>query len=328
MILPSAWSGKRVLVTGATGFIGGRLTQALVEKEAKVVILARDEHPYASRLLAEAYPRLAGVVRGDVRDFRLLTRTFNNYAVQVAFHLAAQAIVPVSNRSPLTTFDSNIKGTWNILEVARNAAELESLVVASSDKAYGEPVELPITEDHPLLACHPYDASKACADLLARTYGKTYELPVSVARCSNVYGAGDLNFSRIVPSTIRALLLGQRPIIRSDGSPVRDYMYITDCVTAYLKLAENTPRNDVRCRAFNFGTEKPMKVIDLVRALINISGRKLEPVIESRASNEISAQYVSCKLARDLIGWQAETSLSNGLARTFEWYSANKWALR
>ena len=296
------WSGKRVLVTGATGFIGRSLTQALVEKGAEVVILVRDEHPHTSRLFAETYRKLAGIVRGDLLDLSLLTRIFDSYAVQVAFHLAAQATVLIANHSPLTTLESNIRGTWNILEVTRNAAELEAIVVASSDKAYGEPSVLPITEDHPLLATHPYDVSKACADQLARAYGRTYGLPISVTRCSNVYGGGDLNFSRIVPSTIRALLLGERPVIRSDGSPVRDYMYLTDAVSAYWKLAENSSRSDVRCRAFNFGTEKPTRVIDLVRALITMSGTGLEPIVEGRAPNEISAQYVACEAAHELIG--------------------------
>ena len=319
------WSGKRVLVTGANGFIGRSLTQTLIERGAEVVILVRDEHPQAFRLFAETHSKLAAVVRGDVLDLPLLTRIFNSYGVEVAFHLAAQAIVPISNRSPLMTLEPNIRGTWNVLEAARNAARIEALVVASSDKAYGEPTELPITEDHPLLASNPYDVSKACADLLSRAYGKTYGLPLSVTRCSNVYGGGDLNFSRIVPSTIRALVLGQRPAIRSDGRPVRDYMYISDAVSAYMRLAENSARSDIRCRAFNFGTEKPTAVVDVVRALIAISGRELEPVIENTASNEIVAQYVSCKAARELLGWQARIPLKDGLIRTFEWYSANRW---
>ena len=233
------WKGKSVLVTGANGFVGSWVAKALVDRGADVVAIIRDMHPkHQPAYQEEAMAGLAGMVKGDITAYEEVARVFNEYGVELCFHLAAQAIVGAANRAPLSTFDTNIKGTWNVLEAARSTGTLKGLVVASSDKAYGEHEELPYTEEFPLNGLNPYDASKACADILARAYARTYELPVTVARCANIYGGGDMNFSRIVPDTIRSLLQGREPVIRSDGKPVRDYMYIEDAVSAYVILAE------------------------------------------------------------------------------------------
>jgi len=318
------WKGKNVFVTGANGFIGSWLTKALVKKEANVVILIRDFSPKSTlALMGEVYSQVKAVVYGCLTDYQTVGRVFNEYEIDSCFHLAAQAIVGVANKSPLSTFESNIRGTWNVLEAARNF-EVERIVVASSDKAYGEHEELPYREEYCLNALHPYDASKACADILARTYFATYDLPVAVARCANTYGGGDLNFSRIIPDTIRSILLGKNPVIRSDGTPVRDYMYILDAVGAYLILGEGVGEEGVVGRAFNFGTEKPISVLDLVNKIIAISGRTaLRPVIKGKGKTkgEIDKQYLLVDRARKILGWKSRYGLEEGLKKTIEWYT-------
>ncbi len=318
------WKGKNVFLTGAKGFIGSWVAKTLVEKDANVVVLVRDEHPKEkSAYLDEGYSKLTGIVWGDITNYGVIERIFNEYEIDTCFHLAAQAIVGAANRSPLSTFESNIKGTWNILEAARNSQKLERLIMASSDKAYGGHEKLPYLEEYALNGLHPYDASKACADILARTYFHTYDLPVTVTRCVNIYGGGDLNYSRIVPDTIRAVLAGKAPIIRSDGTPVRDYMYILDAVDAYLTLAQKAHGKQVKGQAFNFGTGSPITVLDLVNTIIRISGRtSLKPVIVGRGktAGEIQKQYLSIEKARTILQWEPKYSLEKGLEETIKWY--------
>ena len=239
--------------------------------------------------------------------------------------MAAQAIVGTANRSPLSTFESNIKGTWNILEACREHKLIERIVVASSDKAYGDQKKLPYTEDSPLLGSYPYDASKACADILTRAYHNTYQLPVAVTRLANTYGGGDLNFSRIIPDTIRAILKNQSPIIRSDGTPIRDYMYVKDAASAYITLAENVHRKEVVGQAFNFGTNTPISVIDLVKKMLKIANSKLKPIIKGKGKSkgEIDKQYLGSEKAKKMFNWKPQYSIDEGLKETIEWYKLN-----
>lgn len=314
------WKTRNVFVTGANGFVGSWITRVLAEKGANVVILLRDEIPDSPLgHMGDVYDKLGGIVKGNIVDYTTVERIFNEYEVDTCFHLAAQALVGVANRSPLSTFESNIKGTWNVLEAARNIKTLQAVVVASSDKAYGEHDQLPYQEDFCLNALHPYDASKACTDILARTYSNTYKMPVAVTRCANIYGGGDLNFSRIIPDTVRSILLDKDPIIRSDGTPIRDYMYIMDAVDAYLTLAENVEK--VRGEAFNFGTNLPISVLELVNKIIEISGKThLKPVIKGKAEGEINRQYLSSEKAERMLKWAPKYDLDRGLGETIAWY--------
>jgi CDP-glucose 4,6-dehydratase len=318
------WTNKNVFVTGANGFVGSWLTKSLVKKRANVIILVRDTIPSSTlRYINGIYEKLGGIVSGSTVDYSLVERIFNEYEIDTCFHLAAQTIVGIANRSPLSTFESNIKGTWNILEAARNSELLERLVVASSDKAYGKHERLPYREDYCLHASHPYDASKACTDILAYTYYYTYELPVAITRCANIYGGGDLNFSRLIPGTIRSLSLDEKPVIRSDGTPVRDYIYILDTINAYLTLAEQLHRKDVKGQAFNFGTETPINVVDLVNKILHIYGKTdLKPVIlgKGKPKGEIDVQYLSIDKARKVLEWAPQYDLDAGLKETILWY--------
>jgi len=318
----SFWHDRPVLVTGCTGLLGSWLTAALVDAGAAVVGLVRDEVPH-SHLRRSGYERRIAIVRGDVTDYALVERALNEYEIETVFHLAAQTIVPIANRAPLSTFETNIKGTWTVLEAARRTPTVARIVVASSDKAYGVHDSLPYTEDAPLLGCYPYDVSKACADLIARAYATTYGLPVAVTRCANLYGGGDLNWSRIFPGTIRSALRGERPIIRSDGTMVRDYLYIRDAVSAYLLLAEQLERPEIRGQAFNFGMDAPRSVLEIVETIIAVVGQPgLEPLILGQASGEIKAQYLGSEKARRMLGWAPVYSLEQGLQETVTWYRA------
>ena len=271
-----------MLVTGATGLVGSWLTRRLVEAGADVVCLVRDWVPQ-SELVRTGTLDHVKVVRGDVRDRDLLERTLGEYEIDTVFHLAAQTIVGIANRNPISTFESNIQGTWNVLEACRRSPAVKSIVVASSDKAYGDQEELPYTEDTPLEGRHPYDVSKSCADLIAQTYAKTYGLPVAVTRCGNFYGGGDLNWNRIVPGTIRSVLRGERPVIRSDGQFVRDYFYVEDGAAAYMLLAEQLhTRPELRGQAFNFSNESEVTVLDLVKRILATMDSDLEPVVGTR----------------------------------------------
>lgn len=316
----NAWMDRPVLVTGATGLVGSWLTRRLVEASAAVVCVVRDWVP-RSELVATGTLERVNVVRGDIGDRTLLERTMGEYEVDTVFHLAAQTVVGVANRNPVSTFESNIGGTWNVLEACRRSPMVKSIVLASSDKAYGEQRTLPYSEECALDGRHPYDASKACADILAQTYAATYGLPVAITRCGNFYGGGDLNWNRLVPGTIRSVLRGERPVIRSDGKYLRDYFYVEDGVEAYLLLA-TLLRNDagLRGRAFNFSNESRVQVVDLVRMVLRQMHSKLDPEIRNEASNEIRDQFLSAERARTELGWAAQFTLEEGLRRTIEWY--------
>jgi CDP-glucose 4,6-dehydratase len=309
-----------VLVTGATGLVGGWLTRRLIEAGADVVCLVRDWVPQ-QELIRSNLIEQAIVVRGDLRDRDLLERTIGEYETDTVIHLAAQTIVCVANRNPISTFESNIQGTWNLLEACRRSPGVRSIVVASSDKAYGDQEILPYNEDTPLRGQHPYDVSKSCADLITHTYAKTYDLPVAVTRCGNFFGGGDLNWNRIVPGTVRAVLRGQRPVIRSDGHFVRDYFYVEDGVAAYMMLAEQIYRRpELRGQAFNFSYESQVTVLCLVKEILRHMQSSLEPQVLNEASNEIRRQYLSAERARTVLGWQPIFTLAEGLARTIPWY--------
>jgi CDP-glucose 4,6-dehydratase len=312
------WQDRPVLVTGATGLVGGWLTRRLIEAGADVVCLVRDWVPQ-QELIRSNLIEQAIVVRGDLRDRDLLERTIGEY--DTVIHLAAQTIVCVANRNPISTFESNIQGTWNLLEACRRSPGVRSIVVASSDKAYGDQEILPYNEDTPLRGQHPYDVSKSCADLITHTYAKTYDLPVAVTRCGNFFGGGDLNWNRIVPGTVRAVLRGQRPVIRSDGHFVRDYFYVEDGVAAYMMLAEQIYRRpELRGQAFNFSYESQVTVLCLVKEILRHMQSSLEPQVLNEASNEIRRQYLSAERARTVLGWQPIFTLAEGLARTIPWY--------
>jgi len=314
------WLDRPVFVTGCAGFLGSWLTIALVEAGAAVIGLVRDAVPF-SHLRGSGYQGRIAVVHGDVTDYELVERALNEYEIDTVFHLAAQTIVPIANRAPLSTFETNVRGTWTVLEAARRSPRVTRVVVASSDKAYGAPEKLPYTEDAPLLGCHPYDVSKACADLIARAYVATYDLPVAVTRCANLYGGGDLNWSRIFPGTIRSVIRGERPIVRSDGTMLRDYLYVQDAVRAYLMVAGHLDEPDVRGEAFNFGMDAPKSVLEVVQTIIAVSEHpQLEPVVLGEAPHEIPAQYLDSGKARRVLGWSPRYSLEEGMRETLGWY--------
>ncbi len=318
----SFWKGKRVLVTGATGLMGSWLVDELLRREAHVTCLVRDWVP-DSRLLTEGADKRANLVRGSLEDLELAIRTLNEYEIDTVFHLGAQTIVGTASRSPLSTFEANIKGTWVLLEACRLCSNLiERVIVASSDKAYGVHEKLPYNEDMPLQGCFPYDVSKSCADLISFSYYHTYGVPVAVTRCGNLYGGGDLNFNRLIPGTIVSALRGERPVIRSDGSYLREYFYVRDAVEAYLDLAEKVPGEGIVGEAFNFGVERPYSVLELVKNILDASGRAdLEPLILNEAKHEIPEQWLDCKRAHERLDWGPRYTLQQGLEETIAWYS-------
>jgi CDP-glucose 4,6-dehydratase len=262
------------------------------------------------------------VVRGEVQDQALLERVLGEYEIHTVFHLAAQTIVTIANRNPISTFESNIRGTWSTLEAIRRSPCVQQAVVASSDKAYGDHSELPYREDLPLRGRHPYDVSKSCADLLAQAFAATYELPVAIARCGNLYGGGDLNWNRIVPGTIRSVLREEPPIIRSDGTLTRDYFYVEDGAAAYLQLAQQLARDrTLRGEAFNFSNERPLSVLSITQRILELMGRAdLSPIVQNRVDHEIPHQYLDSKKAKDRLGWAPLFSIEEGLRRTIAWY--------
>jgi CDP-glucose 4,6-dehydratase len=275
-----------------------------------------------SRLIQSQVIARTAIVRGELEDLNTLVRVINEYEVDTIFHLGAQTIVGTASRSPLSTFESNVRGTWNLLEACRMCPRLiERIVVASSDKAYGAHEHLPYTEDTPLQGRFPYDVSKSCADLISLSYHATYGLPLAITRCGNLYGGGDVNFNRLIPGTIRSVLQGERPIVRSDGTFVRDYFYVRDAVAAYLELAERLPHEQFTGQAFNFGTETPVSVVALVGLILALMGRSdLEPVILNEANHEIPRQYLDCTKARQLMQWEPAFTLDAGLRETIAWY--------
>jgi CDP-glucose 4,6-dehydratase len=315
------WRDRPVFVTGCTGLLGSWLTADLVEQGASVVGLVRDSVPRTNFLTLGLEKRIT-LVHGEVEDYFLLERILNEYEIEAVFHLAAQTIVTIANRNPVSTFDTNIKGTWNLLEACRRSPTVKRIVVASSDKAYGDQKALPYQEDAPLQGSHPYDVSKSAADLLATTYWRTYRLPVCVTRCGNLFGGGDLNFNRIVPGTIRSALRNESPIIRSDGTLKRDYFYVRDAADAYLKLAEQMDGLQCHGEAFNFSLEQPMTVLEITKAVLaEMKKTTLKPVTKNEASGEILHQYLSAEKARRVLGWKPRYSLVEGMEETIQWYT-------
>jgi CDP-glucose 4,6-dehydratase len=319
------WKDKNVLITGATGLVGSWLTKSMVDEGANVVALVRDIVPrsilWSSSDDFEYIKDSVSIVHGSLEDYQLLERTINEYEIEVVFHLGAQTIVGIANRNPLSTFESNIRGSYNLLEACRrNSSLVKAIVVASSDKAYGEHEVLPYNEGMPLQGNHPYDVSKSCTDLLSHTYHNTYDLPVCITRCGNFYGPGDLNFNRIIPETVRHLLRGRSPVIRSDGSFIRDYFYVKDGALAYKFLAEKMFGQDLGGESFNFSNEIQITVLELVHEITRVMGLEMEPTILNKGRNEIKHQYLSAEKARRMLGWKPSYTLEDGLRETIEWY--------
>ena len=314
------WQDRPTLVTGATGLVGSWLVERLLERRADVLCLVRDAVPQ-SQLVRSGLIQKVKVVHGDVTDQDLLERALGEYEIDTVIHLAAQTIVGIANRNPVSTFDSNIRGTWALLEAARRSPAVKQIVLASSDKAYGDQTHLPYDEATPLQGRHPYDVSKSCADLIAQTYAHTYDLPVVVTRCGNFYGGGDLNWNRIVPGAIRAVLRGKQPIIRSDGTFVRDYFYVEDGAAAYTLLAERLAADrSLAGEAFNFSNEVQVTVLELVRRILALMASDLEPIVLNEAPGEIRHQYLSAAKARRTLDWHPQFNFDQGLELTIDWY--------
>lgn len=316
------WSNKKVFVTGATGFVGYWLIRKLVEQRATVVALIRDHDPQ-SQLYQSGLINQVHVVSGSVETYDNLARALCEYEIDTVFHLAAQTIVGTAKKAPLITFESNIRGTYCLLEACRHqVSSVERIVLASSDKAYGKSAVLPYIESMPLMGSAPYDVSKSCCDLIAQSYFHTYNLPLTIARCGNIFGGGDLNWSRIIPSTIRSLFKKERPILRSDGTCIRDYIYVKDVIEAYLLLAEHTSDRRIQGEGFNFAPSKPYTVLEIVHILQKMMGyTHIEPLVLNQARDEIEDQFLSCKKAKTLLGWYPQFDLASGLTETIEWYS-------
>jgi len=314
------WLDRPTFVTGATGLVGSWLVQRLCAASADVVCLVRDWVPQ-SELVRSSWIDQVKVVRGDVRDQALLERSIGEYEIATVIHLAAQTIVGIANRNPVSTFETNIGGTWALLEACRRTPCVKQIVVASSDKAYGDQEILPYDEQSPLQGQHPYDVSKSCTDLIAHSYAVTYGLPVVITRCGNFYGGGDLNWNRIVPGTIRSVLRGERPVIRSDGQSVRDYFYVEDGAATYMMLAERLASDaSLYGEAFNFSNELQVTVLELVNRVLAIMGSNITPDVRNEASNEIRHQYLSAAKARRQLGWAPLFTLDGGLQNTIRWY--------
>ena len=320
-----SWKNENVFITGATGLVGSWLTKFLIDEGANVVALVRDIVPksilWSNSADFDYIKDNLTMVYGKLEDHELLERALNEHEIEVVFHIGAQTIVGTANRNPLSTFESNIRGTYNLLEACRRSSLIKAIVIASSDKAYGEQEHLPYDESTPLQGTHPYDVSKSCADLIAYTYYNTFKLPVCITRCGNFYGPGDLNFNRIIPGTIRSLLNGESPIIRSDGTFIRDYFYVKDGALAYMLLAEKMLSNtSIYGEAYNFSTEIQVTVLELVEKIIDMMAVDIEPTILDHANNEIRNQYLSAKKAKEQLGWSPKYTLDSSLVETIEWY--------
>jgi CDP-glucose 4,6-dehydratase len=315
------WQGRKVFVTGATGIVGSWVVKDLLERSSDVVALVLDQNPQ-SQLYRSGLIKNITVVNGSLEDFATLQRAIVGYQIDTVIHLGAQAIVEVALRSPLATYETNIRGTWNLLDACLLHRDLvKRVVIASSDKAYGEHEQLPYTEDMPLQGRQPYEVSKSCTDLISQSYFCSYGLPVAVARCGNIYGGGDLNWSRIVPGTIRSLYRGESPLIRSDGQFIRDYIYVKDVANAYLVLAEQMHSDEVRGQSFNFSPEsrvKVMEIVDQIREIMNC--KHIQPTVLNQAKGEIRNQYLSSEKAKRVLGWTPAYSLKQGLQETVAWY--------
>ncbi|WP_369546949.1 GDP-mannose 4,6-dehydratase [Bacillus velezensis] len=317
----SFWKNKNVFVTGCTGLLGSRLVKELIDQGANVTGLVRDTVPKSNLYQGEQVKQM-NIVQGALEDLDVIERALGEYEIDTVFHLAAQAIVGVANRNPISTFEANILGTWNILEACRRHPLIKRVIVASSDKAYGDQPTLPYDENMPLQGKHPYDVSKSCADLLSHTYFNTYGLPVCITRCGNLYGGGDLNFNRIIPQTIQLVLNGEAPEIRSDGTFIRDYFYIEDAVEAYLLLAEKMEELNLAGEAFNFSNEIQLTVLELVEKILKAMDSDLKPKVLNQGSHEIKHQYLSAEKARKLLNWTPAHTIDEGLEKTIEWYKA------
>lgn len=317
----SFWLDRPALVTGATGLVGSRLVRRLVDQGADVTCLVRDWIP-ASELVRTGLIERVKTVRGDVRDQTLMERLLGEYEIDTVFHLAAQTIVGIANRNPVSTLDVNIAGTYTVLEACRRSPLVKQVVLASSDKAYGDQEDLPYDERTPLEGRHPYDVSKSCADLIAQAFARTFGLPVAITRCGNFYGGGDLNWNRIIPGTIRSVLRGLPPIIRSDGQYIRDYFFVEDGAAAYMVLAESLAADpSLAGEAFNFSNELQISVLELVERILKLMNSDLQPVVQNQATNEIRRQYLSAEKARRVLNWSPLFNLDSGLHETIEWYT-------
>lgn len=308
-------------MTGCTGLLGSYLVKELIDQGANVTGLVRDAVPKSNLYQGEQVKQM-NIVQGALEDLDVIERALGEYEIDTVFHLAAQAIVGVANRNPISTFEANILGTWNVLEACRKHPLIKRVIVASSDKAYGDQPNLPYDENMPLQGKHPYDVSKSCADLLSHTYFNTYGLPVCITRCGNLYGGGDLNFNRIIPQTIRLVLNGEAPEIRSDGTFIRDYFYIEDAVQAYLLLAEKMEELGLAGEAFNFSNEIQLTVLELVEKILKTMDSDLKPKVLNQGSHEIKHQYLSAEKARKLLNWTPAHTIDDGLEKTIEWYKA------
>ena len=319
----SFWQGRAVFVTGATGLLGSWLTRALLERGARVIALVRDWVPDSSLLSSEEIRRVT-LVRGDVCDENLVARALAEYEIATVIHLAAQAIVGTARANPRATFETNVAGTWAVLEACRATPRVAQILVASSDKAYGAQAELPYREDAPLRGRHPYDCSKSCADLIAQSYAWTYDLPVAITRCGNLFGGGDLHWNRLIPGTMRAVLENTVPVIRSDGQFTRDYLYVEDAALAYLRLAEALAAGAAKPgEAYNFGHNQPLSVLAVVRKILEVAGcTDLEAQVLGQGGDEIREQYLDSTRATENLGWQPQFSFEEGLRRTLTWYRA------
>lgn len=322
MIQPNLdfWRDRPTFVTGASGLVGGWLVKRLIAAGVDVVCLVRDHVPQ-SMLFRDYLSDKVKIVRGDVREQAVLERALGEFEIDTVFHLAAQTIVGIANRNPVSTFETNIQGTWALMEACRRSPKVKQIVVASSDKAYGDQNHLPYDESTPLQGTHPYDVSKSCADLIANTYAVSYDSPVTITRCGNFYGGGDLNWNRIVPGTIRSVMRGERPLIRSDGKFIRDYFYVEDGAHAYMTLAEQLfHKPELKGHAFNFSNEIQVTVLDLVNKILDLMGSDLKPDVRNEASNEIIHQYLSASKAKTMLGWEPLFHLDQALQQTIDWY--------
>tara|TARA_B110000503_G_scaffold35328_1_gene57742 strand:- start:20161 stop:21180 length:1020 start_codon:yes stop_codon:yes gene_type:complete len=314
------WKDRTTFVTGATGLLGSWVAKKLYEAGADVICLIRDEVPH-SELVRSGLISKVTIVKGDICDRDLMERILGEHEVDTVMHLAAQAIVGIANRNPVTTFEANIQGTWSVLEACRRSPKVKQIIIASSDKAYGDQKVLPYYENTPLQGLHPYDVSKSCADLIAHSYAHTYGVPVVITRCGNFYGGGDLNWNRIVPGTVRSILNGENPIIRSDGKFVRDYLYVEDGAAAYMLLAEKLASDpSLKGEAFNISNQKPITVIELVDKILAEMDSTLTPEIMNEASNEIREQYLDASKVNTMLNWEPQFDLDAGIKKTVQWY--------